>query len=122
MLRVLRLRRRMLRRTTMINLSYRSSPLLNDRDRSAGLRLPNPLLRSPDGSDIRLYDLLPVGPVMLDVAAKRDFAIDLPVEHVIPTGRGGFTDPGNLLRRRLLGGHNGWILGRPDAHVAWARR
>lgn len=113
-------RTRMLRRTTMIDLAYPASPLLRNEDLSAGLRLPNPLLRSPEGAAIRLYDLLPNGPVMLDVAETRGFADTLPVDNVIRIGRHGHSDPSGLLRA-LLGGKDGWILVRPDAYVAWAR-
>jgi hypothetical protein len=120
LLRLPRLRMRMLRRTTMIDLGYPTSPLLDPKERSAGVRLPNPLLRSPDGTEVRLYDLLPYGPVLLEVAEKREVKADLPVEDVIRIGPGGYQDPSGLLRG-LLGQRDGWILVRPDAHVAWAR-
>jgi hypothetical protein len=110
----------MLRRTTMINLAYPASPILDAAERCAGLRLPNVEVRSPDGKSIRLYDLLTCGPTMLDVAEHRDFADVLPVQHVLRIGSGGYHDPSGLLRQ-LLGGKDGWILVRPDAHIAWAR-
>ncbi len=115
-----RLRRMWLRRSTMIDLDYPASPLLDGRARAAGVRLPNPLLRSPGGAAVRLYDLLPNAPVILDVAEKRQFVTDLPVAEVIRIGRGGYEEPAGLLRK-LLGGKEGWILVRPDAHIAWAR-
>lgn len=120
MLRWPRLRTRMFRRTTMINLGYPASPILDARLRSAGARLPNVRLRSPDGKEVRIYDLLPCGPTILDVADHREFAEELPVEHVLRIGPGGYRDAAGLLRR-LLHGKDGWILVRPDAHVAWAR-
>jgi hypothetical protein len=43
------LRERMLRRTAMLDLAYPASPLLDAGKRSAGLRLPNPLLTPPEG-------------------------------------------------------------------------
>lgn len=89
-----------------------------------GLSLPLGLghqeLRSPDGAAIRLYDLLPKGPVILDVGEDRDHEVHLPVDEVIRIGPGGHHDPTGSLRR-LLGQKDGWILVRPDAHIAWAR-
>jgi hypothetical protein len=49
MMRVARLRRRGLRRMTMLDLDYPASPLLERGARARGVRLPNPLLRAPDG-------------------------------------------------------------------------
>lgn len=114
------LRRMNLRRATMIDLDYPPSPLLDRRERSAGVRLPNPTLRRPDGADVRLYDVLPNGPVILEVAEDRDFSVDLPVTEVIRIGPGGYLDLAGSLRG-LLGGSDGWILVRPDGHIAWAR-
>lgn len=114
-------RRRNLRRTTMLDLNYPASPLLDDGVRSAGARLPNVRLRAPDGAEVRLYDLLPLGPALLEVAEDRDLPpIPAPAEPVkkIRIGRGGYADPAGGLRR-LLGSGHGWILVRPDAHVAW---
>jgi hypothetical protein len=114
------LRRRMLRRTTMIDLDYPASPLLDRRERAAGLRLPNLELRSPEGAVIRLHDLLPAAPVILDVAEERPFAAELPLPTVIRIGPGGHRDRSGRLRG-LLGRRDGWILVRPDGHIAWAR-
>ncbi|WP_149194656.1 FAD-dependent monooxygenase [Luteimonas suaedae] len=113
-------RRRMLRRATMIDLGYQDSPLLDSRERAAGVRLPNPLLRSHEATHVRLYDLLPNGPAILDVAEHRDAGTALPLERVIRIGRGGYHDGSGLLRK-LLGGRDGWIVVRPDRHVALAR-
>jgi 2-polyprenyl-6-methoxyphenol hydroxylase-like FAD-dependent oxidoreductase len=115
-----RLRRMNLRRTAMLDLDYPVSPLLSGDERSAGVRLPNPLLRSPDGADVRLYDLLPNTPVLLEFSENYDAGIELPVGDVIRFGPGGYREPSGLLRR-LLGAREGWVLVRPDAHVAWAR-
>ena len=117
-----RLRRRTLRRTAMIDLDYpaEASPLLDVHERGAGMRLPNPALRSPFGDDVRLYDLLPNGPCFIDVADERAFATDLPLGGVIRIGPGGHADGIGLLRE--ITGGDGVILVRPDAHVAWARR
>ena len=120
MLGIPRVRRMYLRRMTMIDLDYPASPLLNLQDRSAGVRLPNPRLRSATGTDVRLYDLLPNGPVILDVGTNRELKGDLPLQDVIRIGPGGYHDPTGLLCG-LLGGTDGWILVRPDRHVAWAR-
>jgi 2-polyprenyl-6-methoxyphenol hydroxylase-like FAD-dependent oxidoreductase len=115
------LRRMNLRRMTMLDLEYPSeSPLLVGGDRAAGVRLPNPPLRAPDGAEVRLYDLLPNAPVVLELAEGRDVQVRLPVETVIRIGPGGYREPAGVLRR-LLGAEEGWILVRPDAHVAWAR-
>lgn len=119
-LRSARLRRRALRRTAMLDLDYPASPLLDRRHPAAGVRLPNPLLRSPQGAAVRLYDLLPNAPVILEFVEAGTAAADLPVDEVIRIGPGGFTDPSGLLRRRV-GSGTGWMLVRPDAHIAWAR-
>jgi 2-polyprenyl-6-methoxyphenol hydroxylase-like FAD-dependent oxidoreductase len=113
-------RKLMIRRATMIGLGYQRSPLLDNSDRVAGARLPNPMLRSSEGAKTRLYDLLPNAPAILDIAQERDFSLELPVRHVIRIGRGGYRDPSGMLRG-LLDGKDGWILVRPDLHIAWAR-
>ena len=111
-------RRRLLRRTAMLDLDYPAadSPLLHADDRGAGLRLPNPRLRSPRGDDVRLYELLPVGPVLIDVAEERAFATDLPLVDVIRVGSGGYAEPAGLLR--AIAGGDGVMLVRPDAEAA----
>jgi 2-polyprenyl-6-methoxyphenol hydroxylase-like FAD-dependent oxidoreductase len=114
------LRRRMLRRTTMIDLDCPASPLLDARERAAGVRLPNLELRSPEGAVSRLHDLLPAAPVILDIAEERPFAARLPLPTVICIGPGGHRDRSGRLRG-LLGHRDGWILVRPDGHIAWAR-
>jgi 2-polyprenyl-6-methoxyphenol hydroxylase-like FAD-dependent oxidoreductase len=121
LLRSQRLRRLNLRRTAMLDLDYPASPLLDARERAAGVRLPNPRLRSPDGTELRLYDLLPNAPAMLEITDRRDARTDTGVATVIRIGAGGYREPAGTLRR-LLGGENGWILVRPDAHIAWARQ
>jgi 2-polyprenyl-6-methoxyphenol hydroxylase-like FAD-dependent oxidoreductase len=131
MMNVARFRRSGLRRFAMLDLDYRESPLLPDSARARGVRLPNPILRAPDGSTLRLYDLLPYAPVLLDVAVEdrphqeppplHPAPAALPAPSVIRIGRDGFDEPSGLLRS-LLDGRNGWILVRPDLHVAWARR
>ena len=114
------IRKRMLRRLTMIDLDYPASPLLDKGERSAGVRLPNAVLQSPDGSDVRLYDLLPTGPVLIQVGGNGANGDNLPVSDVIRVGPGGVRD-GSRLIHGLLDANDGWILVRPDAHVAWAR-
>ncbi|MBA4159219.1 MAG: FAD-dependent monooxygenase [Gemmatimonadetes bacterium] len=121
LLRSSRIRRMNLRRTAMLDLDYPASPLLDSRERAAGVRLPNPLLQAPDGTAVRLYDLLPNAPVMLEMVEASHAEIDLPVEKVIRLGQGGYHDPSGLLRRQL-GSRTGWMLVRPDTHIAWARR
>lgn len=109
-----------LRRMTMIDLDYPASPLLDPGERCAGLRLPNPMLSSPDGASVRLNDLLPNGPAILDVAEERAFSESLPVAKVVRVGPGEHSEAAGLLRG-LLGHRDGWILVRPDCHIAWAR-
>jgi 2-polyprenyl-6-methoxyphenol hydroxylase-like FAD-dependent oxidoreductase len=117
-------RRSALRRASMIDLDYPASPILDPNERAAGVRLPNPPLRSRHGPEVRLYDLLPYRPTLLDINPERDAADtptgSLPVQHVIRIGPGARTDPTGALEE-LLGGRRGWVLVRPDAHVAWAR-
>jgi hypothetical protein len=113
------IRRRILRSVTMIDLDYPASPLLARRDRAAGVRLPNPPLQRPGGGVVRLYGLLPAGPVLLQVGEGTTVRPGR-VAEVIRIGRNGLTDPTGLVRK-LLGGRDGWILVRPDSHVAWAR-
>lgn len=115
------LRRSMLRRSTMIGFGYGKSPLLDRRDRAAGRRLPNPVLRGPDGNEVRLYDLAPYVPVALRIGKAGEAGTGSSAVHVIRIGPGGFVDRSGMLRE-LLGGEDGWILVRPDLHVAWARR
>ncbi|HSK84705.1 MAG TPA: FAD-dependent oxidoreductase [Rubrobacter sp.] len=120
LLSISRLRRMNLRRTAMLDLDYPASPLLQRGEQAAGVRLPNALLRSPEGEAVRLYELLPNAPVILDVAEARVFEAELPAEEVVRIGPGGYIDPSGLLRG-LLEEKDGWILVRPDGHVAWAR-
>jgi 2-polyprenyl-6-methoxyphenol hydroxylase-like FAD-dependent oxidoreductase len=119
-LRIDRVQRRMVRTLAMIEPGYPASSILRPGDRSAGTRLPNPLLRSPDGDAVRLYDLLPRGAAILAVAAPEGADLDWPVERVVRIGDGGYHDATRVLRG-LVGGRGGWILVRPDTHVAWAR-
>jgi len=122
------LRTMALRRAAMLNLRYPASALLDGRERAAGVRVPNPLLRAPDGAAVRLHDLLGAAPVLLDVADDRAFDRDPPaglagvagLADVIRIGPGAHHDPTRSVRR-LLGGQDGWILVRPDGYVSWAR-
>jgi 2-polyprenyl-6-methoxyphenol hydroxylase-like FAD-dependent oxidoreductase len=116
-----RARRANLRRMTMLDLTYPASPLLDAADRAAGVRLPNPLLRSPDGGEVRLYDLLPDAPVLIAIGPAPEVRFELPLRTVIRIGAGAYTEPAGLLRQ-LLGSTHGWMLVRPDAHIAWARQ
>jgi 2-polyprenyl-6-methoxyphenol hydroxylase-like FAD-dependent oxidoreductase len=120
MLRVGPLRRRSLRRSTMLDLDYPPSPLLDRTDRSAGIRLTNPVVRSPSGTTLRLHTLLDSGPAILDLTRAGAKLFGPPVQRVIRFGEGRYTDPSGAVGR-LLGGREGWILVRPDGHVAWAR-
>jgi 2-polyprenyl-6-methoxyphenol hydroxylase-like FAD-dependent oxidoreductase len=112
--------RLVIRRMTMIDLGYPGSPILSAVERSAGKRIPDSLLQSPEGADVRLHELLGDTATILDVAETRAFASDLPIGRAIRIGPGAYRDPGGALRG-LLGGRDGWVLVRPDGHVAWAR-
>ncbi len=121
-MRIAPLRRALLRRTAMVDVAYPPSPLLRRSDRAAGVRLPDPLLRGPEGQRVRLYELLPNAPALLDVTQERwePAPNEVAVEHVIRIGRGGYEDPSGLLHGLVANG-DGRILVRPDMHVAWAR-
>ncbi len=119
-LRFPRLRRRGLRRMSMLDLVTPPSPLLEVADRAAGLRLPDPLLTAADGRSIRLHDLLPSGPALLRMGARNVPAPPLPAPVVARIGAGGLQDGTGLLRR--LAGDESWLLVRPDGVIAWARR
>jgi pimeloyl-ACP methyl ester carboxylesterase len=110
-------RRRNLRRAVMIDLDYPVSPLLPARRRSAGVRLPNVRLSSEDGSRVRLYDLLPCGPFIIACGDDASVASGLPVGDAIRLGAGAYVDVSGRLQA-LLGRSTGWILVRPDAHIA----
>lgn len=121
-----RARRNALRRATMIGLNYPPSPLLQAEDHRAGWRLPNVMLTASDGVPIRLYDLLGHQPALLYVgpADGADAAAWLDQERLAVThavvGPGSYEDRSGKLSA-LVGEHGGWILVRPDRHIAWVR-
>jgi 2-polyprenyl-6-methoxyphenol hydroxylase-like FAD-dependent oxidoreductase len=136
-LRLDHLRQRTLRTLSMIDLAYPASPLLDTKHRSAGVRLPDPVLVAPDGTKVRLHRLLPAAAAtLIEVstrppssradassvarAASRSWGRDgVPTVERLRIGPGGHLDPGGTVGR-LLDGDDGWILVRPDVHVAWA--
>jgi 2-polyprenyl-6-methoxyphenol hydroxylase-like FAD-dependent oxidoreductase len=118
------------RRASMLDLDLPSSPLLPADARHAGRRLPDVLLVRPDGREVRLHDLLPVGAAVVEVAASTDTRTEasapsatahrcpvLPVRAWLRVGPGALRDPSGQLAR-LVGPRGGWILVRPDGHVA----
>ncbi|WP_307849382.1 FAD-dependent monooxygenase [Qaidamihabitans albus] len=113
-------RRERLRNLAMIDLRVPASPLLDGAERAAGVRLPNPVLRSPTGATTRLYDLVDAGPCLLQLAGATERAVRVPGVTTVRIGPGGHRDPSGSLAR-LLGGDTGWLLVRPDLHLAWAR-
>lgn len=117
-------RRQRLRNLAMIDLRAPASPLLDTSEQAAGLRLPNPLLRSRSGATVRLYDLLDAGPALLQLAGPnataREAAPAVPGVTTVTIGPDGYEDPSGSLARLLRGGQ-GWLLVRPDLHVAWGR-
>jgi 2-polyprenyl-6-methoxyphenol hydroxylase-like FAD-dependent oxidoreductase len=119
LLRVPTLRRRALRRATMLDLDYPASPLLEADAPAAGRRLPNPLLHGPGGSQVRLHDLLPYGPSLVGVGAVATPPPELQSSApgaVVHVGEGAHQDPRGVLVR-FLGCTSGWISVRPDLHV-----
>lgn len=119
-LRVPRVRRMALRRTTMIDLDYPVSPILRRGDRAAGRRLPDPLLEAPDGRRVRLHRLLPAAAALIEVGDPAPLPRDVGDPVALRIGEGAYHDPSGSIRA-LLGGRDGRILVRPDLHVAWAR-
>jgi 2-polyprenyl-6-methoxyphenol hydroxylase-like FAD-dependent oxidoreductase len=134
-LRVPALRRRALRRFGMLDLELPASPLLCADDLAAGTRLPDPLVVTTAGRAVRMHRLLPIGWALLEIAGdeapvgrrvdgrtsgNRSSQPGLPVDAVLRFGPGGLHDRSGMLSG-LLDGSEGWILVRPDGHVAWAR-
>lgn len=110
------LRRKFLRRFTMIDLGYSDTVSREKDGEAAGKRLPDPALQAPDGTRKRLYQFLPVGPAIITLNHDRA-AIENIREIVI--GNEGNTDPSGLLKGMLKKG-KGWILVRTDLHIAWS--
>lgn len=121
LLRVPRIRQRAVRRQSMVDLVYPPSSLTHSSDACAGERLPNPLVRAPDGAERRLHDLLPEGAALLDLSSTR-LEPDLPGLRGLPVLRlppDAVAAGGSALGRLAAAGP--WVLVRPDRHVAWAR-
>jgi 2-polyprenyl-6-methoxyphenol hydroxylase-like FAD-dependent oxidoreductase len=113
-------RRRMARRTAMIDLSCPASPILRRQDRSAGARLPNVELVAPDGTGVRIYDLLRYEPALIDTSSQPGVADAAPIGRIIRIGAGAYQDPSGQLTS--LAGRQAWMLVRPDGHIAWSTR
>jgi 2-polyprenyl-6-methoxyphenol hydroxylase-like FAD-dependent oxidoreductase len=113
-------RRAALRRAAMLDLRYRRSPLLPKRDRIAGTRLPDLQLRAPDGERVRLHALLGLGPAIVVIGAAAA-QLRSPPAVVVRVGPGSYQELGGALRA-LLSGSDGWLLVRPDRHVACSGR
>lgn len=111
-------RSRMLRRISMIDLGYRDSPILGRDHRANGQRLPNVLLQRSDGSTVRLYDLMEYETTLIGVGNASPIAPEQSGCAVISLNRSEFADRSGRLAR-LLGSQDGWILVRPDHHIAW---
>jgi 2-polyprenyl-6-methoxyphenol hydroxylase-like FAD-dependent oxidoreductase len=123
-LRVPALHRAVLRRLSMIDLRLPGSPLLDAGDRAAGRRLPDPWVRTPAGTELRLHELLPPGAALIEVTSTSDAPRfqpgQLDVERVVRFGPSDHQDPSGTLRG-LLDGDDGWLLVRPDGYLSWAR-
>lgn len=120
-------RNRSLRSLAMLDRGYHASPLLDPADRAAGVRLPDPELHGPEGERVRLHHALPVGAALLRLGDQEPpsgptarIAEDGGLPPVLRIGTGAYRDRSGVLRT-LLGASQGWILVRPDRHVAWAR-
>lgn len=119
-------RRRSLRSLAMLDRGYAASALLEANDRCAGMRLPDPVLLGPKGQQVRLHDALPPGAVLLRIDREAPSGTetatfpDVAEMACLRIGPGGYRDPAGLLRE-VLGSREGWILVRPDRHVAWTR-
>lgn len=112
------LRKKFLRRTSMINGVYSNSVILPSSNKAAGRRLPNVRLKSTSDTSIRLYELLKYRAVLLKINTQEEVELPDPVE-IVTIGRGNYVDSSGLLQD-IVGGREGWILVRPDAHIAWA--
>jgi len=112
------IRKIVLQRLTMIDLAYAASPLLRPGSKAIGKRLPNPVLRSPDGSDRRLYELVPNAAFLIHLTDAPADGPPLPLEHVIRIGAHGYRDVAGVLRQ-MAGRRGEWILVRSDLHIAW---
>lgn len=112
------LRRRALRRASLLDLSYPESQLLDPSNDPVGRRLPNPVMESRDGTMGRLHQLLPTGPAVVDLAGDGSFVDDLPVAPVIRVGPGGHRDLQGILAG-FSGGGDCLLLIRPDGYVGW---
>lgn len=113
------MRVRRARAMAMVGLHLSASALLPAGSGPAGRRVPNPVLTAPDGTRVRLYDVLPLGAAVLDLSGNRPRP-ELPVDATVVVGSGGYHDESGRLRR-LVDGAPGWVLVRPDRHVAWVR-
>lgn len=123
--------RRILRRLTMIDLSYEQSPLHAPGSKAAGQRLPNVLVQTEHGDLVRLYDLVPNSAFILMLTNEPVTAPSLGAVPVIRIGEGAYGDRSELAK--LAGRRKGWILVRPDLYIgadgsdwdacqpAWAR-
>lgn len=110
------LRIKFLRRLTMTNLGYKNSEIHFSSNPPSGMRIPNVKLQSPTGDVVRLYELLPLGFSIVALGKKPIFE-DLPVVKI--GGFRNYIDNSGLLAN-LLKNRAGWLLIRPDMHIAWA--
>lgn len=117
MLNIRQLRKNFLRRTAMINAEYSDTGILPASNKAAGKRLPNVRLFGEDAT-VRIYNLMRYRPVLLEINKEEEVKLPYPVE-ILKIGRDNYKDPSGLLLD-FVNGRAGWILLRPDAHIAWA--
>jgi 2-polyprenyl-6-methoxyphenol hydroxylase-like FAD-dependent oxidoreductase len=124
-LRLRSVRRRAVRRAAMLDLRLPPSPLLPSGDRLAGVRLPDALLRAPSGEAVRLHELLGYRPAVVVVRrpnGRWGGAAGEPTGRHLPVGECRVHVERAGVLRRLLGRRDGWLLVRPDGHVACSGR
>ncbi|ROR73413.1 FAD-dependent monooxygenase [Bogoriella caseilytica] len=113
-----RLARRALRGASMIDLRYSSSPVLRGGG-AVGMRLPNPPLEGQGTPGARLHDAIPYRPVVVQLGETPPPA-GLGIT-VIAVDRTRHPEAHRVLSG-VLGAREGWLLVRPDQHIAWTGR
>lgn len=74
------------------------------------------MLSKPDGKPLRLYSLISYEIVILSFSMENKIDTAL---SIIEFGRNGYNDISGQLTQ-FLKNKVGWILVRPDMHIAWA--
>lgn len=109
------LRDKFLRRAAMINIGYKDSGIVSVKSKEGGKRLPNVLLYVENDKAIRIYDKLAGKTMVIKIGAGKEISVPFPVLKINKD----MWDRSGLLQK-ILFGKRGWILVRPDMHIAWA--